>query len=125
MNRPVIECQVIEVNHHAMLELGIEMMGFSKNTIDGMKIERFRASFGMDPIACSIVFHDLQTVDIGIARIQTIDPYFFLMTLFWLRNYVTNIVMTGIFHIDGKTLTKWIWTYAHGIRALKNTKVRN
>ena len=114
-----MEHRVVEVSTHAMLDLGIDILGFSKHAHDKMKNERFRASFGIDPIACNIIFRDLQTVVIGNARIEKIDPYFFLMTLFWLRNYMTNIVMAGDFHIDDKTLSKWLWIYTYGIQALK------
>ena len=115
---------MVEVSARAILDLGIETLGFSKHEHDKMKNERFCASFGIDPIACNIIFCDLQTVDIGNATIKQIDPYYFLMTLFWLRNYMTNIVMAGVFHIDDKTLSKWVWIYTYGVRALKETKVR-
>jgi hypothetical protein len=114
---------LVVVDNRAMLDLGTEMIGFSKRAHEQKKIEHFCASFGIEPNTCSIIFHDLQTVDIGNARIENIDPYFFLMTLYWLRHYTTNDVLAGIFRINRKTFSKWVWVYTYGIQALKETKV--
>jgi hypothetical protein len=110
--------EVIHVNSDHMLQLGIEFGGFKIVGANTNK-KRFRQLYGVDSDVASKCFMDLQTKDIGEKRIQKINPYYFLMTIYWIYDYGTETTISGTFHIGAeKTFRKHGWKYLAAIQAL-------
>lgn len=45
------------------------------------------------------------------------------MALHWMKTYLTETQISGYFHLTEKTARSKIWTYLHGIQALKGQKI--
>jgi hypothetical protein len=116
---------IILLSDDEILELGIQSAGIIRGTacLNTTK-KRFRSSYGLDPPAFNELMSDLQTVDIGDKQIEQFDPFYLLMTLYWLRHYIVEPILAAVFRVNEKTARKWCWKYALAIQALKETKVR-
>jgi hypothetical protein len=118
---------LLSISAADILQLGLHAVGFSvqrqHKTRLVTNIMRFRASFGPSPETCSDIFTDLQTTQIVEARIDTPDLIHLLMAMNWLKTYKTEAELAGFFHLDEKTVRKWVWKYTFVIQALKGQKV--
>lgn len=119
---------VLIVTPRMMLENGLAFIGY--NVRDGVDAgtwdRRFRGHYGSDPLVYSKLFEDLQTTPIVEARIQEdkISLHYFLMTVYFLRHYPTELVVESVFKVSEKTARTWIWFYVAKIKELKRQKVR-
>lgn len=87
--------------------------------------DRFKSAYGASPSTCSAIFRDIQLRDIGAATITEVNVKHFLVTLFWLKWYPTEVMMLLQFGVEcEKTIRKWIWSYCLAIQALYSYKVR-
>lgn len=111
------------------LELGLETVGFNlvrqqKNGY-ACNLRRFRSSYGASPVVYSAIFTDLQTTEIAAARINKPKPQYFLMSMYWMFTYATEIQLAAKFFVNEKTAREHIWKYAKAVAALKAQKVSN
>lgn len=116
--------QIVIVNEQHMMQLGLEHGGFHL-TSHQTDTRRFREMFGIDAKAASQCFHDLQTADMDEDyRIKKINPFYFLVTLYWAHGYGTTTKIAGAFKVSSeKTVRNHGWEYLSAIQALKETKV--
>jgi hypothetical protein len=112
------------VNEEQMLQLGLEIGGFGQGGSLQTDMRRFRDLYGGHPKATAAVFRDLQTIDMGDAKIVKISLQYFLMALYYLRGYgIENRVMVVFGLKCPKTFRHHIWTYLKAMQALKAEKV--
>jgi len=88
---------------------------------EASKVTRFKACYGMMPQAVAQLWEDLLTEEI-------IDPdeltiIRFLMGLFHLKCYLTEVVQSAIFKCGVKTVRKYNWMVVQAIQALKAKKI--
>lgn len=112
-----------EVTDHQMLVSGLSLLGVAlKGNKEDSK--RFSSMYGANSATCAVIYHDLQLVDIGDAKISNMNVKNFLMAFCWLCRYQTETNMQLIFKVDSpKTVRKWCWAYARALQALMSTKV--
>jgi hypothetical protein len=87
------------------------------------KVTHFRSQYGASPESCSDIFVDIQRADMGEYIILKPNAIYFLMTLYWLHKYPTEIDLARKFNICEKTARRWIWTYAESIQKKTDSKV--
>lgn len=111
-----------------LLEFGLNIAGFPiqrQQVCRKTLIARFVGHYGAKPVAYSMLWEDFQTTTIAAARIQekdlSLDYYF--MTLAFLKSYLTESQLSGMFKVSEKTARTWIRFYVHKIQALKPQKI--
>jgi hypothetical protein len=116
--------RVLAVEEGHMMQLGIEFGGF-RLVQEKTNKHRFRMLYGVDPKAASECFRDLQTKEMDIEkRIHKINPFYFLMTLYWLYGYGTETTVSAAFRVNAEnTFRKHGWEYLEAIQALAPHKV--
>jgi DDE superfamily endonuclease len=118
-NQPVL----LNVSPQHMMQLGLQLGGL-KPTNEKSNEERFRALYGIGAKTASEIFKDIQTEDIGDAKIQKADPTYFLTMLYWARGYGNSHRVCGACKINSRTtFQKHSWAYLSAVQALKETKV--
>jgi hypothetical protein len=118
--------RVLRINEQHILQLGLEFAGAKMTQSDKSNQRKFRDLYGPDPKAAAVCFVDLQTKDIGDARIKRIDPFYFFVALYWLRGYGTETRVSSAFRIAcNETGRNHSWKYVAAIQALGQHKVRN
>jgi len=119
---------LLHLSASQFLKLGLETVGFDaqrqSRTRKEKNLDRFRGNFGMGPAACSAAFDDLQTIDIGDARIAKPNSVYFLISINWLAVYMKEAEMAGHFGLDDNTLRTHIKKYVEALVALKEHKIR-
>jgi hypothetical protein len=120
---------LLEVSTNDFLLLGLRLVGFDdcghRTTSAATSIRRFRASFGTTPESCSKIFADLQTgACAAVVTTTKHNAVYFLMALQWLRTYMVEETLAGLYKLTEKTVRTWIWEYTIAIQALKEQKVR-
>ena len=121
---------VLNVTPYMMLDNGLEFAGYTFRN-ERVKADtwnsRFKAPYGSDPIVYSKLFEDLQTTEIAEAQIHEgkISLRYFLMTIYFLRQYPTEKILESRFGVSEKTARTWVWYYISKIKELKLQKVRN
>jgi hypothetical protein len=114
---------ILLVQEHQMMQLGLEACGFPMKS-DNLNKKRFRDLYGLDAKGSSVLFQDLQAIDLGLAKINKISPNHFLMTMYWIRGYGVHTRVMAVFGVKcPKTFWKKIWMYLYAIQALKSIKV--
>ncbi len=106
-----------------MQVLGIQFAGFEQVSQTTDKA-RFRGTYGIDSVACSKMFYDIQTANIGDSIVKKIEVVYFLLTLFWMHSYSTEIALAAKFKLCERTIRNKLWVYGKAIQALKSLKVR-
>ena len=106
-----------------MMTKGLALVGYvNKNT--GVSaatwVCRFRGIYGSDPIVYSKLFEDLATL----IRPEQLSLEYFLMTIYFLRCYPTELHLSALFQVSEKTARTWVWFFISKIHGLKNHKVR-
>jgi hypothetical protein len=117
--RPVLPRMYL-LNGEEILSLGLTLVGFPQcrqDVSDDLNNRRFRAFFGIGPIALAAMFSD-------IANISPADTIKFLMTINWLKLYDTEHVMAGRWALREETVRKITREYTEKIQQLKATKVQ-
>jgi hypothetical protein len=117
----------VEVTEAQMLCLGLSFVGYDEErnnrTHDNKNRDRFQKSYGVSPLVCSLIFSDIQVLELGEAKVSKPKPNHFLLCMFWLKRYQVESILSVIFGFHEETICKWIWTYARAIQALKSHKV--
>ena len=117
--------QANEQFEETVLLYGIERAGFAQSErLPNRKkqLERFVAYFGISHRTCAAIFMALQA-----ARVDADDDLKLinlLITLVWLKTYVTEMVLAGMFQLNENTVRKWIWKYAGILKLLRQSKVQ-
>lgn len=110
-----------------MLDSGLAFLGYQMNERSSEEtwIRRFRAHYGSKPVVYSRIFADLQTTPIAEARVEgnKISLQYFLMTIYFLRHYPTELVLESRFKVSEKTVRTWVWYYVAKLKELKRQKV--
>jgi hypothetical protein len=57
-------------------------------------------------------------------KVMSAGPYFFLLTLTWLRNYQTELDLATTYGHNEDTLRSYFWFYVQSIQSLQRKKVR-
>jgi hypothetical protein len=118
---------VVEVNADEMLVVGLNCMGFVPERImrhsDNTKMSHFECAFGVNANISCMVFHDIQTRDVGEYQIRKPKVAHFLLALHCLKRYPIEQLSSGIFGYHEDTVRKWVWKYCSAIQALKPYKV--
>lgn len=101
---------VLEVTEGEMINLGLHAVGFGLQrqgkSCQENNIKRFCSFFGATPLVCSIIFRDLQIIDIGNAAICKPKVMHFLMTLNWLKRYQVELTLSGLFKLSEESIRK-------------------
>lgn len=113
---------LIRFNEEEFLQIGLSLVGFGdarQKIVLSTKIQRFRDNFGTSPKACAQIFLDLQMEDIMVApKIESL-----LMTLKYLKSYLKEGEMAGMFGKNERTIRHKCWEYAKALQSLKSSKV--
>ena len=107
----------MDSNH--ILQQGYELVGFLTNRRVGqdLKETRFRAHFGIAPVAAARLFDDLNAV-------QECDLSKLLMALNWLKLYDPESVLAARWKLPEKTIREQIRTYVNRICQLEQSKIQ-
>ena len=83
------------------------------------KLSRFKSCFGSHPLVCAHVWVHLQNE--GIDTEHNLERFF--LTLFWLKGYATESVLSVKFDLEEETIRLWCWYYADCLQMLKEKLV--
>lgn len=107
-----------------VLRQGLDHVGFEgrQNVRESSNIERFRAFYGIGPAAVAELIRALQQTQIDEAKCEFPNLKDLFMTLYWLKSYDTEIILSGWWKRCDDTVRKWKWFYGKKIAALKDKK---
>jgi hypothetical protein len=110
------------------LKLGLTVAGFEGERLDVPTVQnlrRFKSWYGSCPNTLASIYEDLLTTTVQAARVEDkmADPERFLMSHCFLKNYMTEHVMAGIFKICETTVRTWCSYYIKKVQALKELVV--
>lgn len=115
---------VVGISEEQMLKLGLEIAGFKPTGRPETSLRRFRELYGGNPKGTAAVFIDLQTINIGEAKINKICVFYFLMALYYARGYGVESRVMVVFGLScTKSFRNHVWQYLEAIQALKAEKV--
>jgi hypothetical protein len=81
----------VEVTEAQMLCLGLSFVGYDEErnnrTHDNKNRDRFQKSYGVSPLVCSLIFSDIQVLELEEAKVSKPKPKHFLLCMFWLKRY--------------------------------------
>jgi len=111
-----------------VLNFGLHILGFLEcqqtNRTYKSNIERFKAHYGSSPEVCLTIWEDLKATNVPHLRIKENDDFeFFLMFLYFIKVYPTELQLSLVFRQTEKTCRKYVWYFAERLRALKDKKV--
>lgn len=117
---------VDEISPADILEIGLFYAGFDvkRQKSNNKNSRRFRSHYGIGAEAVVAIIVSLSKTKIKEARLDDVDIVYLLMTLNWMTEYTSEDSLAGRWTVDETTVSKWIWTYATKIQALKKEKVR-
>jgi hypothetical protein len=117
---------VVKVSNRTLLKIGLNLVSCNSNENILTKVDNFKSFYGSDPNVVRLMLNDLQTTTIQAARLEAneIDIDYFLMSLYFLRCYPSEIQLGATFKVSKKTVRKWIWFYVKKIQLMKGDKVR-
>ena len=102
-----------------MLTMSLDLVGFAgrqSSVSYNENLRRFRSFFGIGVAAAAAVLADIN-------RNETVPIDHFLLTLYWLKTYQTETVLSGWWNMTETTIRKHTWNVASKIQALKEEKV--
>jgi hypothetical protein len=89
------------VTEAQMLRLGLSFIGVDEertnSSYDNKNRDRFTKAYGVSPLVCSVIFGDLQVLDIGDEKISKPKPKHFLLCMFWLKRYQVESILSERF----------------------------
>jgi len=106
-----------------ILGLGLLYRRIDMHRFNSVNVEAFRDAYGIDPMGCAQLLHDLRTTDIQTNRIDNPSTFDLLMAMYWLKQYLTEKVIAREYKVDGKKTSKKILKYVRAIQALKQVKI--
>jgi hypothetical protein len=115
---------IVRLTEADVMNLGLNVaMGFFNGTCEETQLDRFRSCFGLDPRGCVELLNDLQMQDLGQYQISKFNAFYFMMTLYWLRNYPKERPLAAQFKVSERTVEKMLWLYVRAIQGLIGRKV--
>jgi len=110
-----------------MLNQGLGLFGIEVNEYISLKgyNSRFNDLFGSSTVVCSNIWQDLHYTDLPEARLddRKASAKEFLLFLYFLKTYPTEVQLTTVYRGTEKTCRKWIWYFSKKVQALKKKKV--
>ena len=108
---------VVIISPDQMLRQGLRLVGFNTERIQNVlldaNLERFRAHYGSNPIVYAVIWEDLHHSTFPDARIDDkADLASYLMAIFFLKCYPSEVQLAGTFRVCERTVRKWCWYYA-------------
>ena len=98
-----------------MLFHGLEMLGRVAGAPDNA-YRRFISFYGTDPLVVAILWLELQN---WITQLNGCVLNHLFWSLYFLKNYGTEAQHAAVFHVDEKTLRKWVWFILKGMTTLR------
>ena len=101
-----------------MMKAGLDLVGFKGRqefVTKAHNIARFRAFFGVGHQAVYELYKDLMLIPDELK--------FFFMTLYWLKSYDTELILSGWWDLHIDTIRRRTWSICKKIQGLKATKV--
>jgi hypothetical protein len=85
----------------------------------------FRTHYGSEPHVYKKIWLDLQVSSNDEARIPPgkLKLDYFLMSMYFLRLYPTQLELVATFNYCRETIDQWLWYYLEKIQALKDEKI--
>lgn len=122
------EWRFAPVTEERILEEGLLYAGFDharQNVSHETSMLRFKGFYGSSPIVCKKIWNEFQTTPVVNARIERkqLRLDYFLMSMYFLKCYPTELQLSGMFKVSEKTARRWIRFYLQKIQALKSQKV--
>ena len=111
-----------------ILQSGLELL-YTKGRIKRAKkkrnMERFHGHYGCSPRIVALVMEELQRTTIAAAKVEPAHLHldYFLMSMYHLKRYPTELERESRFDIDCSKSRKWIWYYLRKVQALKLIKI--
>jgi hypothetical protein len=96
----------------------------SRKKSEDARLRNFKGHFGLSPTHTSMLWILLGENKWFISKSEP-DPKHLLWALLLLKQYSTEIVLSGKVGVDEKTFRKWAWHYVSGISKLGNKLVRD
>jgi hypothetical protein len=124
-----IEEDILVYTADEVLETGLLLVNFTEERIERAKETRnrgrFEQQFGVSAEVAVAVFHDLQTTVVEEARVARSDAdiRYFLLALYFLKNYPKESQIEAIFDWSPKWARGRYWFWATRIQALKSEKI--
>lgn len=112
-----------------ILRRGLELIGLSDRRMQNWRIaslvDYFQLHYGSHPKVYRAIWRDLQETNVPAARVphKFLNLDYFLLSIFFLRNYPTQKEMVVRFDLCKTTIDRWIWYYVKKIQALKAEKI--
>jgi hypothetical protein len=100
-----------------MMKTGLDLVGFKgrQQVSSAQNTLRFRAFFGVGHVAVYELYKDLS--------LKQGDVKFFFLTLYWLKSYDTELILSGWWDLHTETIRVATWNMCKKIQELKATKV--
>jgi hypothetical protein len=99
--------QVDQIDDVAVLVVGLDYVGFKQIQLQNNKhktnIQRFHNIYGALPASCTQIMNDIQSDEMGLAIIRKPTQMHLLMTMYWLKAYVTETHLAGMFCLRFKS----------------------
>jgi hypothetical protein len=117
---------VLEYSTNEVLSEGMDLINLSERRKNHWStkslIQQFKVHFGSHPRVYKYIFIDLQRSTNPDARIEPgrVKIKYFLMALYFLRLYPTQLEMVVTFDRCRETIDDWLWYYLRRLQALKD-----
>jgi hypothetical protein len=108
---------------------GLNIIGWDTSRVEKWKnkkaLEHYRGMYGINPVVTAQLLEDLQTTEVGDARIEPgqLDIPKLHWTLHFLYRYPSELERTNLWKKCANTVRGACWFYTAKIRALKATKI--
>lgn len=123
-----IEMAIICYTHADFLLKGLELAGFSEQSIKRNKaatnLFRYVDKYYATPQVSATIFRDIQMDDIGENKIENARPEYLLLAFYYLKKYPTKYEMAGYLDVCEETALRQSRRYVRAIQALRSKKVK-
>ena len=113
----------ISLSDDEVMVAGLDFVGFEgrqANVSKKSNMDRFRDFYGIGPAAASKVLNDIQQIEGKRTRVELQS---FFLTLYYLKAYQTETVMSGWWKLNEKTIRAYVWKTLSLVHRLKEKKV--
>jgi len=125
----VIILTMVTFSEQLVLTTGLSILGYQwqrqERFLHNTALRRFRAGFGVSPQAVFVLLEKLMTSKNDNARIEEPSVKWLLVSLFFLKVYLTETLMAGTMGHNEKTIRNQVWKYIAAIKELSSEVVSN
>ena len=101
------------------MECGLAMVGKRGWKVQySTRVDRFRNLFGAHPLIYTKIWSDLEPID------QERKLGYFLICLYWMKGYGTEVELSSQFDLDEETIRSWCWYYAECIAEMAEDVIK-